>query len=225
MSDKIQRWALMGLDLVESDRGSWCKYSDVAPLEARIEKLESGITASDLTIVILDTRIAEQADELKIAEQGRIALRSKITEQAAEIERLNVMIRSDAMDSRNLSHRIEELEAKIAEQAAEIERLKAANEGWHRRVMEFGPEKESYQQRIEELEVENKSLKGVSVLDRLGNALEQVGIYQQRVINLKEKITQHNLELELTRKVARDRIAELESEIKRLRVELTREIK
>jgi len=225
MSDKIQRWALMGLDLVESDRGSWCKYYDVAPLEARIEKLESGITASDLTIVILDTRIAEQADELKIAEQGRIALRSKITEQAAEIERLNVMIRSDAMDSRNLSHRIEELEAKIAEQAAEIERLKAANEGWHRRVMEFGPEKESYQQRIEELEVENKSLKGVSVLDRLGNALEQVGIYQQRVINLKEKITQHNLELELTRKVARDRIAELELEIKRLRVELTREIK
>jgi len=89
MSDKIQRWALMGLDLVESDRGSWCKYSDVAPLETRIEKLESGITASDLTIVILDTRIAEQADELKIAEQGRIALRSKITEQAEEIERLH----------------------------------------------------------------------------------------------------------------------------------------
>jgi len=85
MSDKIQRWALMGLD-----------YYDVAPLEQKI---------------------AKQADELKIAEQGRIALRSK-----------------------------------IAEQAAEIERLKVANEGWHRRVQEFGPEKESYQQRIEELE-------------------------------------------------------------------------
>ena len=160
-------------------------------LEDRIEELRK-----ELNVVARNSHsiITEQADELKIAEQGRIALRSK-----------------------------------IAEQAAEIERLKAANEGWHRRVpeymMEFGPEKESYQQRIEELEVENKSLKGVSVLDRLGNALEQVGIYQQRVINLKEKITQHNLELELTRKVARDRIAELESEIKRLRVELTREIK
>ena len=74
MSDKIQRWALgMGLDLVESDRGSWCKYYDVAPLEQQI---------------------AEQADELKIAEQGRIALRSKITEQAEEIERLEAALRS-----------------------------------------------------------------------------------------------------------------------------------
>ena len=41
MSDKIQRWALMGLDLVESDRGSWCKYYDVAPLEIEIERLRN----------------------------------------------------------------------------------------------------------------------------------------------------------------------------------------
>ena len=52
-----------------------------------------------------------------------------------------------------------ELVDKIAEQAAEIARLKSANEGWHRRVQEFVPEKESYQRRIEELEAELRTQK------------------------------------------------------------------
>jgi len=111
-------------------------------------------------------------------EATRASLREhmqKIAEQAAEIERLKnkptYRMRQEQKD--NYCELIEELEQRIAdlkrqieewkyqdkirmqhidEQAAEIERLKVANEGWHRRVQEFGAEKESYQQRIEELE-------------------------------------------------------------------------
>ena len=74
MSDKIQRYDLVfdgdyhDSSMEDEEYGDWVKYADVAPLEQQI---------------------AEQADELKIAEQGRIALRSKITEQAEEIERLH----------------------------------------------------------------------------------------------------------------------------------------
>ena len=60
----------------------------------------------------LEQRIAKQADELKIAEQGRIALRSKIAEQAAEIERLKVANEAWHRRVRELQ-RIEELEARM----------------------------------------------------------------------------------------------------------------
>ena len=150
----------------------------ITELEARIKGLEADISElnhdrqndfRNYESVLKEgrARVAEQADELKIAEQGRIALRSKIAEQAAEIERLKnkptYRMRQEQKD--NYCELIEELEQRIAdlkrqieewkyqdkirmqhidEQAAEIERLKVANEAWHRRVREL--------QRIEELE-------------------------------------------------------------------------
>lgn len=92
-----------------SDIGPWCFYADVAPLEARI---------------------MNQADELKVALEGRIALRAKIAEQADEIVRFKDMQKIDQVlideavkGAKGYKKIIESLEAELAEAKKEIERV------------------------------------------------------------------------------------------------------
>lgn len=120
------------------------------PSEKAIEVIRGIISSGDWHVEdILGAFIAIDVDQI-------------LAEKNAEIERLNVMIRSDAMDSRNLSNRINEQAAEIARLSVELSDVKHRQsfdgDYLKSRIAELEAEIAKAKERIEQLRDSHPSL-------------------------------------------------------------------